>query len=70
MTVVAWGVSGLEGVFWKSSQGTSASSVRAGSDGSISSKNLGGEENTFSFGWVAVLANVYFEAKAHKVTVY
>jgi hypothetical protein len=31
---------------------------------------LGGEENTFSFGWVAVLANVYFEAEAHNVTVY
>jgi hypothetical protein len=30
----------------------------------------GGEENTLSFGGVAVLSNVYFEAKARKVTVY
>ena len=68
---MAWGVSGIKGVSWKSSQGTSVSLVRAGSDELISSKNWGGwEENALSFGGVAVPSNVDFKAKARKVTVY
>ena len=66
---MAWGVSGIEGVSWKSSQGTSVPLVRAGSGESISSKNWGGEENALSFGGVAVPSDVDSKTKGRKVTV-
>jgi len=44
--------------------------VRARSEEWVSSKNWGGEENTFSLGGCTLSSNVYFKAEASKVAMH